>query len=281
MMNRVFLLISFLFVFSTISSNAQNITGQSWQAVKNNKKGTLSCIYYKTPGLVYEEGGEMKGVCVDVMYEFQKFVKTAYQVELDFNFIKRVNNFSSFIDQVKSGKDIMGVCNTSITAERQQFLSFSPAYMNNPTVLLSNNDAEKIAELDQLSTAFKDYKAVIIKGSTHEKYLANMKSQYFPTLTIEMVNSGPEVITKLKSSQNYFTLIDFTEYYDALKNRLAITRHSVDLDGLQDELGFIFPKGSDWQLIWKEFLNDDFKQSITYKKIVADNLGTSFVNLIR
>ena len=279
-MRKLFFLICVSF-FGYETSWSQQLSGDSWQVVKANKSGSLNCIYYRTPGLVYEANGKMDGVCIDIMDEFKKYLKTTYQVELNYKFLKRVNNFSSFIDQVKTGKDIMGVCNTSITEDRKKYLSFSPAYMNNPSVLLSNNDTDKITDLSQMAAAFKNYKAVVIKGSTHEKYLMKIKKDYYPNLTVEMVNSGPEVVAKLKSTQNYFTLIDFTEYFDAVKNRLPLTRHNVDLDELQDQLAFIFPKGSDWEAVWNEFLTDDFKTSMTYKKIIADNLGTSFVNLIR
>jgi len=62
---------------------------------------------------------------------------------------------------------------------------------------------------------------------------------------------------------------------------MNITRHPVPLNELEDQLAFIFPKGSDWTPIWQEFLTPDFKESVAYKKIVAENLGTSFVNLIK
>jgi ABC-type amino acid transport substrate-binding protein len=277
------ILSTFLFLLITVGNVlAQSpIKGQSWAQVKANKTGNLTCVYYKTPGLVFEQGGKMQGVCVDLMEEFKGFVKDKYAVELSFSFTKKIDNFSNFINTVKVSDNIMGVCNTSITNERKTFLSFTPPYMNNPSVLLSNNDAEKISSLDEMSTAFKDYKAVVIKGSTHEKYLNDIKGKYFSNLQIEMVNSGPEVIAKLKSGQNYFTLIDFTEYYDSVKKRLPITRHLVNLNELEDQLGFIFPKGSDWASVWAEFLTPEYKNSVAYKRIIADNLGTSFVNLIK
>jgi len=273
---------SLLCVFLVFNVKAQSpITGQSWAQVKANKSGSLTCVYYKTPGLVFEQGGKMQGVCVDLMEEFKGFVKDKYAVELKYNFVKKINNFSGFINTVKVSNNIMGVCNTSITDERKGFLSFTPPYMNNPSVLLSNNDADKITSLDQMNSALSGYKAVVIKGSTHEKYLNEIKGKYFSNLQIELVNSGPEVIAKLKSGQNYFTLIDFTEYYDSVKKRLPITRHLVNLNELEDQLGFIFPKGSDWASVWAEFLTPEYKSSVAYKKIIADNLGTSFVNLIK
>lgn len=278
MRTYVFLLLS---LFCTFGISAQTLKGESWQQVKSKGAGTLAAIYYPTPGLVYEEGGIMKGVCVDIMEEFKKFVKEKHSVDLKFKFLKEEQIFTKFIDGVKTAENVMGVCNTSITSERKKFLGFSPSYMNNPSVLLSNNSAPIIKDLNELSSAFANYKAVIIKGSTHEKFINKIKDQYYPSLNIELVNSGVEVTDKLKSSSNYFTLIDFTEYYDAVKKRLDIKRHTVPLEELEDQLGFIFPKNSDWVSVWNEFLTPEFKTSVTYKRIVADNLGTSFVNLIK
>lgn len=273
-------LFNLIFIFLGISAQAQ-INGSSWSDIKGKGQGELTCVYYQTPGLVFEEGGQMKGVCIDIMNEFQSFVKEKYNVNLEFDFKKKVPVFTDFINTVKNGKNIMGVCNTSITNERKKYLAFSPAYMNNPSVLLSNGNTPAIKELSEISSNFSDYKAIIIKGSTHEKYLKEISSEYYPDLDIEYANSGSEVNAKLRSGEKYFTLIDFTEYFDAVRNRMDVTRHPIPLSELEDQLGFIFPKGSDWEKIWGEFLTPAFKESVTYKKILADNLGTSFVNLIR
>lgn len=275
------LISSLLILFIGHGTIAQNYKGESWQQVKTNGSGTLSAIYYSTPGLVFEEGGTMKGVCIDIMDEFKKYVKETYKVEIDYKFIKKEQVFSRFIEGVKNAKNVMGVCNTSITEDRKKYLSFSPPYMNNPSVLLSNGSAPVIKSLEELSSNFSGYSAIIIKGSTHEKYINEIKSKYYPDLNIEYVNSGQEVNSKLRGSTNYFTLIDFTEYYDAVKRKLDVKRHNIPLNELEDQLGFIFPKNSDWVKVWNEFLTPEFKSSITYKKIVADNLGSSFVNLIK
>ncbi|WP_375578106.1 transporter substrate-binding domain-containing protein [Marivirga tractuosa] len=264
-----------------ISMGFSQLTGSSWADVKKSGKGELTCVYYQTPGLVYEENGKMQGVCIDIMEEFKNYVNEKHNVTLNFNFEKKVPVFTNFISTVKNSKNIMGVCNTSITSDRKKYIDFSPAYMNNPSVLLSNQEAGKLSDFSSMASNFEGYKAVIIKGSTHEKYLKKIADQYFPDLTIEYANSGSEVNTKLRGNDKYFTLIDFTEYFDAVRKKMNVTRHPVPLNELEDQLGFIFPKGSDWTSAWEEFLTPEFKESVKYKKIVADNLGTSFVNLIR
>ncbi len=57
-------------------------------------------------------------------------------------------------------------------------------------------------------------------------------------MKIELASSGEEVNKKLRSSDNYVALIDFTEYYDAEKKKLNVTRHNVPLTELEDQLGF-------------------------------------------
>ncbi|WKK73805.2 transporter substrate-binding domain-containing protein [Marivirga salinae] len=278
---KFFNVILSVITFFSVSTSFSQVSGSSWADVKSSGKGELTSVYYQTPGLVFEENGKMQGVCIDIMNEFKSYVNDQYNVTLNFNFVKKVPVFTDFINTVKNGKNIMGVCNTSITTERNKYLDFSPAYMNNPSVLLSNQDAETLRDFSNLAENFEGYKAIIIKGSTHEKYLKKIADQYYPSLTIEYAESGTEVNSKLRSSTKYFTLIDFTEYFDAVRKKMNVTRHPVPLKELEDQLGFIFPKGSDWTSVWEEFLSPEFKESVKYKKIVADNLGTSFVNLIR
>jgi ABC-type amino acid transport substrate-binding protein len=270
----------FLFVFN-LSIGVCQLTGSSWATIKDAGRGELTCVYYQTPGLVFEENGKMQGVCIDIMDEFKNYVQEKHNVALSFTFEKKIPVFTDFINTVRRSKNIMGVCNTSITTERKKYLDFSPSYMNNPSVLLSNQEAEVLRDFSNMASNFEGYKAVIIRGSTHEQYLKKIASEYFPDLTIEYVNSGSEVNAKLRSNSKYFTLIDFTEYFDAVRKKMNVTRHPMPLNELEDQLGFIFPKGSGWQSIWNEFLTPEFKESVTYKKIVADNLGTAFVNLIR
>jgi len=278
---RLFTTLCLLFFVFNLSISSAQLTGASWADVKTAGQGELTCVYYQTPGLVFEEDGKMKGVCIDIMDEFRQYLIDQYSVTVNFNFVKKVPVFTDFISTVRNGKNIMGVCNTSITSERKQYLDFSPAYMNNPSVLLSNSDAGTLRDFSNMAENFKGYTAVIIKGSTHEKYLKKIADRFYPNLEIEYVNSGAEVNQKLRSSGKYFTLIDFTEYFDAVRKKMNVTRHPVPLNELEDQLGFIFPEGSDWAIIWEEFLTPSFKESVKYKKIVADNLGTAFVNLIR
>lgn len=281
MIKKLTILCLLLFVFST-ALVAQKYSGQSWSSVKAKGSGTLSCVYYETPALVFKgSDGNMQGVCVDIVDEFAKHVKSSYGVDLSIKYVAKEQVFTKFISDIRDSKNVMGICNTSITEERKQFLDFSPPYMNNPSVLLSSSDAPRLNSLDELQSKFAGFKALVVKGSTHENFIQDIKKQHFPSLVIEYENSGSKIEERLDAGEKMFTLIDFTEYYDAVKNKLDIKRHNIPLEELEDQLGFIFPKNCDWTPVWNEFLTKEFKAGITYKKIIADNLGTTFVSLIR
>jgi hypothetical protein len=65
-----------------------------------------------------------------------------------------------------------------------------------------------------------------------------------------------------------------------VRKKLPVKRHDVDL-GNAEELGFIMAKQTDWDEVWNEFLTSDYRKSVRYKKIIADNLGSTFLNLVR
>jgi len=216
---KLFISILLFLINFNISTVFSQFTGDSWSSVKSAGNGELTCVYYQTPGLVFEENGKMQGVCIDIMNEFKSYVSDQYNVTLSFKFVKKVPVFTEFIKTVRNSDNIMGVCNTSITTDRMKYLDFSPAYMNNPSVLLSNHDAPVLRDLTNMSDNFNGYRAVIIKGSTHEKYLKKLSEHYYPNLSIDYAESGAEVNSKLRNDTKYFTLIDFTEYFDAVKRK--------------------------------------------------------------
>jgi hypothetical protein len=65
-----------------------------------------------------------------------------------------------------------------------------------------------------------------------------------------------------------------------IKKRLPVKKHDVDF-GAPEELGFIMSKQSDWDEVWKEFLTPEYRKSVRYKEIIAENLGSSFLSLVR
>jgi ABC-type amino acid transport substrate-binding protein len=275
----------YLFIFSLLAASfvasAQKYQGDSWSKVKSEGKGTLACVFYETPGLIFKdpETGKIQGVCADILKDFATFVKDKYGKDLTIKFVGQEQVFTNFLNESLKSPNVLGVANVSITEDRKKLMAFSPSYMKNPMVLLTHNSAPTLTDLSEISTKFAGFTAETITGSTHVKYISNIKDTYYPELKISYTTGGAIILNQLKTNTRLFTVLDFTEYFDAVKKRLPVKRHNVEL-GKAEELGFIMAKNSDWEPLWKEFLTKEYTSSIQYRKIIAENLGHAFLTLL-
>lgn len=260
---------------------AQKYKGDSWSDVKANGSGTLSCVYYSIPGLVYKDtDGQMKGVCVDIVKDFAEFVKTKYGKTLNIKYVGEEPVFTDFLNNVASSSNALGVANVTITEERKKKMKFTPPFMSNPMVMLTHKTAPSLSSLDEISTKLNGFTAQVITASTHQKYMQEIKKEYYPELEIMENPSGQVVLSKILNNETFFTILDFTEYFDAVRQKMPVKRQNLVV-GDAEELGFIMPKNSDWAPLWEEFLTPEYINSIKYKKIISDNLGNAYLGLMK
>ena len=268
------------FIFLISVPALSQIKGVSWENIKTSGKGDLVIIYYEQPGLIQKVNGQMKGMCVDILADFKNFVKTKYGKDISINYASNQKEFALFLSLVQSTPNVLGVTNTSITAERKKVMKFTPPFMSTPLVLLTHEAVPSIDHLQEISKAFQGFTAEVITGSTHVKIAEDIKKTYSPSLVIKKVGSSETVLKDLAANQKVFSILDFTEYVSVVRRQLPIKRHDVDLGGAQD-LGFVMSKDSDWDGVWNEFLTQEYRKSVGYKKIVSENLGATFINLVR
>jgi ABC-type amino acid transport substrate-binding protein len=255
-------------------------TGDRWEKVKTNGSGVLTVVYYEQPGLIQKVNGKMRGVCVDIIAGFVQYVKERHGKTITVNYAGEEKEFSKFLNVVQHTPNIMGATNTSITDERKKIMKFTPPFMTTQLVLLTNQNAPAIKDLSELSKVYKGYTAEVITGSTHVKYIEKIKKEHYPELKVSYAPSSESVIKNLMANSHIFSILDFTEYVGVVRRKLPIKRQEVDL-GNAEQLGFIMSKQSDWETIWNEFLTPEYRKSVQYKKIIADNLGSTFLNLVR
>jgi ABC-type amino acid transport substrate-binding protein len=267
--------------FISHSTFSQKYQGDSWATVKANGSGVLTAVYSEQFGLVFKDkDGKVKGVCVDILSDFAKYVKEKYGKELTIKYAGEIPVFSVFLSTAQNTPNILGVTNTTITDERKKILKFSPPYMSNRQVMLTNNKAPSITSLKEIPSKFPDFSAAVISGSTQVQYAEKIKAEYMPSLKITQEENGPTIIKNLTSNPKLFTIIDFTEFVDVVHKKLPIKRQMVDV-GIVEELGFIMSKQSDWDLPLKEFLTTEYRNSVGYRKIISENLGATFMTLVK
>ncbi|RAW02926.1 substrate-binding periplasmic protein [Pseudochryseolinea flava] len=275
---KQFLILALLFI--SFSTHAQKYQGDSWAKVKASGKGTLTIVYYEQPGLIYLENGKMKGMCVDIISDFAEFVEKTYGKKVEIKYAGEETVFTDFLKIVQNTKDILGVTNVTITEERKKIFKFTPPFLSNPLVLLTHKNAPNIESYGDINTQLKGYTAEIIAGSTHVKRIEQIKKQHAPALKVEYVENGPGILKDISANPKIFTILDFTEYVDAVRKSLPVKKQKLDL-GDAENLAYVMSKQSDWEEPWNAFLTDAYRKSSRYRKIIVDNLGATFLGIVK
>lgn len=276
-MNRIFLT---LFLVVLVATAFAQLSGDSWEKIRASGNGTLTVIYYEQPGLIQQEGTMLKGVCVDLLAEFTKFVKEKHGKEVKVVYASREKDFANFLKLVRGTPNILGVTNTSITEERKKIFKFTPPYMTTPLVFLTNDKAPALRDLGELSQTYSGFTAEVISGSTHVTHIESIRKKYYPALKVTYTSSSESVIKHLSTNPKLFSILDFTEYVGVVRKNLPIKRQEVDL-GNFEELAFVMSKQSDWDQLWNEFLTPEYRRSAVFRKIIKENLGSTFLNLVQ
>jgi len=160
-------------------------------------------------------------------------------------------------------------------------MNFTPPYIKNRSILLSHSSAPDLSTLGNISNVFAGMKAYALRNSTQEAEILEIKNMYYPNLEVVNVNNADELLARTLADPKSFTKHDFLYYADALQNGKPIKRHLAG-EILTNPYGFIMPKGSDWVLVWNEFLNETngFTTRPEYRKILEKHLGFTAARIL-
>ncbi len=279
-MTPIRFLFSLILLFILNNCHSQSFTGQSWSGVKKQGRGTLDVIYYEQPGLIEKTGGgQFRGANVELINQFVSFVEKKYGTKLTPNFYNEEDG-NKFYEIIASNLYTLGVGNISMTSERMLKYKFTPPVIPNIMILMSHSDSPTISKIDELRNSFKDHTSVAIAGSTSIPLLERIKGKYLPSLSITVVPSSTVLLETIQNTPKSFSIADFTELISAQRNKMKLKRHPVMLERAEDT-GFMMSKKSDWDTVWNEFLTSEFKNSNAYKKIISENLGSTFLNSLQ
>jgi membrane-bound lytic murein transglycosylase MltF len=274
---KQFLLLSVLIIISK-PSTAQQLVGQSWQDVKKNKSGTISVIYHSQSRLIYLEKNEMRGLYVDILNDFLTYVKDKYQVNLQVKYLGENPVFGELLKTIENSQNVLGLANVTINEERKKWLLFTPPFLNMPPVLVTHKNTNSITSPSQLNI-LSNYTAIVVRGSTYTGTIAKMNTDNNLQIKWENGESSDKILFKIHSQPKSFSVVDLIEYIGAVQKQLDVKAHKVRIAD-SEQLGFIMSLKSDWQLIWEEFLTEEYRQSPHYRKLIQDNLGQAFLKLM-
>jgi putative glutamine transport system substrate-binding protein len=263
---------------------SQKFVGDSWAQVKQVGQGTISLAYVETPSFVYKDkSGQLTGICVDIMQDFVKWVNTTKNVKLQTKFVGDGSNFRAMYDQVKgSTGGVFGLGNITITPERKKEVKFSPPFITNFAILITQNTVPTLSKLEDLPTTFGKLTAYTGKGTLNEKRIMELKAKYFPAMKIVTTANSAEAYTKVFNDPNSFTYLDLAYYLEAVSERKSVKRHPIG-DVAAEQFGFSMPMNSDWGPLLEEFFKSEGGYTSTkhYRDILAKHLGETGVKLLQ
>lgn len=267
-------------IFIGLKSHAQ-FSGDTFAKAQQSKTANLTYVYSEAPGFAANISGEVSGVCVDIMSDFEFFLLDKYGITVNSTMEKQhANNFTNYLQAVKkSSNGVFGLSNTTITSKRKKEYNFSPPYITNIAMLLTNKSVPTLNDISNISEVFAGKTAITIKGTTNEEQVMKIKNNHFPSLKIEYVNYFDEGMVMISRDENYFINIDFTYYLDAIQSNKPIKRHPAG-DQTAEEFGILMPKNSDWVKPFNEFLTESYRDSPSYRKIIAKHLGPNALRLL-
>ncbi|UII30166.1 transporter substrate-binding domain-containing protein [Fulvivirga ulvae] len=280
---RLTLFIILLFSAWSLPLMAQ-YSGDSWKKVQGAGTGTVSFAYVETPGFVYKDAsGQLTGICVDIMNDFIQYVNETKGVKLSSKFVGDGSSFTGMYNQVKTSRDgVFGLGNITITDGRKREIRFSPPFITNFAILITQKSVPTLNSLDEISTKFKGLTAYTAKGTLNDKRIQDLKSKYYPEMKIAYAASSPETLDKVLSDPKAFSYLDLAFYLDAVQRKHPLKRHPIG-DQASEQFGFILPMNSDWQPLMEEFFsaNGGYTNSVAYKKILTRHLGDTGVKLLQ
>ncbi len=262
-----------------IESTAQ-LQGDTYARAKQTKTAKFYYVYDGVPGFVDKgASGRVEGFLAEIMRQFETYIQQKEGIRVTSEFIQVPNkDFKIFMSDIKNGVGgVFGLSNVSIKEERKKDYQFSPPYMNNVSVLVTNSKTPTLTNLSDISTRFAGKKAYSVSASTYYQRLDEIKGMYYPSMEIVSLPSVNEVMNKISESNDAFAVVDLHYYLQSLKN-FPIKRHSVGDKG-EDKFGVIMPLANDWEPLIREFFSG-FIGGPEYRKLIAENLGKGALRLI-
>jgi ABC-type amino acid transport substrate-binding protein len=273
-----------MLLFMAGSLTAQTYSGDTWASVKAKGTGTISLAYVETPAFAYKDkSGKLTGICLDIIADFGKWLEQNKHAKLNTKFVGDGSSFRGMFDKVKaSSGGVIGLGNVTITNERKKEVKFSPPFITNFAILISNNNIPTLTKLEDLPVAFANLTAYAAKGTTNEKRLLELKEKYFPAMKIVATTTSQETLEKVFADPHGFAYLDLAFYLEAVELKKNVKRHPVG-DRAAEQFGLIMPSNSDWTSVLEEFFtaNGGYVNSAQYKSILRKHLGETGMKLMQ
>lgn len=273
MMKRVITLL--LMCLPLLGLHAQD----SWQTAEDRGRGTLKVFIQEEHPFAFYEDGEFQGIEVDILRKFADWVYSRHGVHLSIEF-KRYRQFMNLYEDVMENENVVGAAFVTIDDLRSKEVQFTPTYLQNASVLVSPVATPTMAGFRDFERIFGEKTALVIRGTTHERRLMEIRDEYNEGMRVKYVEEPEQMLPHLLGEDHqYYAMVDLITFWRFVKaNNGGLKIHRAATVS-QEQYGFVLPHGSDWYELFEAFFNEGFgfTASEDYENILRKYLGEEVV----
>jgi signal transduction histidine kinase len=276
-----FRLIGFLMLLCLMArAQSPTVVASTWQKVNKDKTGTISVYWNNSKPFVYRGvDNQIVGIEVDLMKGFQEYLSSQHGIAVDIQWVE-VPSFNAVYDTIKTNSEIgvFGLAAFSILEKRKKDIGFSPAYLKDVSVIVSNKQVASTSRDSDILTIFNNLQAISLPNSTYDTDLNELRSKYNLSFDKRYVAGVNDVAQQLALSVNAFGYLDLPNYLTALNEGLNIKRHHF-AQVVREGYAITYPLKSDWNEPIDRYFNS---VSFKYRRdhIITKYLGMDVFRLI-
>ncbi|MFN3529144.1 MAG: substrate-binding periplasmic protein [Bacteroidia bacterium] len=221
--------------------------------------------------------GNLTGIEVDLIMAFADWMRRTKEVKLSIEFID-YTDFAKLYERLKSPStgNHIGLASATITAERRKEVDFTPPYMKNVSLLVSNVDVPTLRAYSDMPEYFKNMTALVMRSTVLENHLLDIQKKHHEKMRVSYVEHPVDVVRQIAATNDqYYGYVDVLTYWAELKREpMNVKIHRIaNLDN--QRFGLMLPKNSPYLAYWQEFMEAGFgfAATETYYNILSRHLS--------
>jgi len=272
----IFVLVAFSITQNSFAQNSYKVS-ESWNEIISKKEGDVEIIWTGLEPFMYQdEKGVLKGIEVELLREFFAFLEKKYKVKIRVRW-REVSLFAEVEPAVRSKTGCyFGASAISITEERKRAVGFTPPYMPDISVLISNANVPIFVTKEEFANLSSSLIGFTARGSTYDTDLRALKVETKSNFSIRYIEGTDDLVKIIHENPNSIGYMDFPIYLKYYEKGLRIKRQFI-FKTIRDGYAFILPKHHDWQEPINAFFKSAYfkaiKNSIIRKYIGNENMA--------
>jgi ABC-type amino acid transport substrate-binding protein len=244
-------LISTSFLLLSFFTPVAQVPGQtdSWKDAREKGQATITVLWDEIEPFIYtNDDGKLIGVEYELMEGMKSFVKRHYDVQLNINW-KDAGTFETIYPAIRRSQapGLFAMSYFSITEERKKEVRFSPPYMPDLNILVTNNSLPAFESVVQFTHSMDGMTGYTQRQTTMEEDLEKLRGEYYPGLPIRYnpVNDYG-VLKDIAGDPRSMGYVPVSIYVVALQKGIKVKRQRL-FDVRREGFAVIYPKTSDWE----------------------------------